>query len=447
MDFNDKTWSEIKQQISESDIIKSFQYETWIRPIERVCFKDKILYIWAPSPVAVKAIQNNYTEIIRDYASRVTNKLYEIHVLDPNENLPASDAPALHQNPANNLYKESNLNPKYTFDKFVVGSSNKMAHAYSLLVAEMPGSQGYNPLFIYGGPGLGKTHLSQAIGHFMKTNNPSANIIYVPAETYTNEYIRSLQNRTTEQFREKYRKADLLIVDDIQFISGKEATITEFFHTFNELYQNNKQIVLTSDRAPKKIQNIDERLVSRFMSGMTCDITKPDYETRYAILKNNSAAADVVLTNEVIHYIAEHVKSNVRELEGALNKIVAYEKLKIEPVTMEVAERILQDYIFSELDKNITHDVVKEEVAEYFGITVDDIMSDKKVKNIAEARQVAMFISFNKVKNTNVTLVAKEYGKHHSTISHAVEKINHLMGKDEEISSAVRDIISKLTES
>ncbi len=445
MDFNQKKWEDICERIRLSNMLQPFQYDTWIAPIERVHFKEKILYIWAPSPIAVKAIENSYLHIIKEFVFKETKKEYEIKVLAPGEEMPASENTISLKND-NTAAKDYNLNPKYTFNTFVVGSSNKLAHAYSLSVAEVPGERTYNPLFIYGGAGLGKTHLSQAIGHFMKDRNSSANIIYVAAETYTNEYINSLQNKTTERFREKYRNADLLIVDDIQFISGKEATITEFFHTFNELYQKNKQIVLTSDRPPKQLKNIDERLVSRFNCGITCDITKPDYETRFAILKNNCMAAGVSFDDEIYAFIAKNVKSNVRELEGALNRIIVYEKLKIEPLTLSVAERILKDFVFTESDKNITYSMIKQEVANYFGIDVDDIMGKKKIKNIVTARQIAMFIAFNKVKNTNVTTVAREFERDHSTISHAVEKISAAMGEDEEISTAVRDIISKLTD-
>lgn len=444
MDFSQKKWEEICEMIQCSDMLQPFQYDTWIAPIERVYFREKTLYIWAPSPIAVKAIENSYVGIIKEYVYKATKKDYEICVLSPTEEMPASEGALPHKEQNLIEEKDYNLNPKYTFNTFVVGSSNKLAHAYSLSVAEVPGERTYNPLFIYGGAGLGKTHLSQAIGHFMHERNGHANIIYVAAETYTNEYIKSLQTKTTERFREKYRNADLLIVDDIQFISGKEATITEFFHTFNELYQKNKQIVLTSDRPPKQLKNIDERLVSRFNCGITCDITKPDYETRFAILKNNCSAAGVTLDDDIYAFIAKNVKSNVRELEGALNRIIVYEKLKIEPLTLSVAERILKDFVFTESDKNLTYDMIKQEVAAYFGIEIEDIMGKKKVKNIVTARQIAMFIAFNKVKNTNVTTVAREFERDHSTISHAVEKINAAMGEDEEISTAVRDIISKL---
>lgn len=447
MEYDQKKWEDITEMIRLSNILQSFQFDTWIATIERVHFKEKTLFIWAPSPIAVKILNKQYLDIIKEYVYKATKKEYEICILEPNAEMPAADGVSSEKKAVQPAQvQDSNLNPKYTFSTFVVGSSNKLAHAYSLSVAEVPGERTYNPLFIYGGAGLGKTHLSQAIGHFMRERNGTANIIYVAAETYTNEYIKSLQNKTTERFREKYRNADLLIVDDIQFISGKEATITEFFHTFNDLYQKNKQIVLTSDRPPKQLKNIDERLVSRFNCGITCDITKPDYETRFAILKNNCAAAGVTLDDEIYEFIAKKVKSNVRELEGALNRIIVYEKLKIEPLTLTVAERILKDFVFTESDKNLTYAMIKQEVANYFGIEIEDIMGKKKVKNIVTARQIAMFIAFNKVKNTNVTTVAREFERDHSTISHAVEKISAAMGEDEEISTAVRDIISKLTD-
>ena len=447
MEISLKKWEDICNTILLSESIEKFQFDTWIDPVSRVLFKGNTLYIWAPSPLAVRPLEKNYISIIKEAVFSVMNKEYDIVILDPNDDVPAHEGKKPQEEKKLIPKKDFYLNPKYTFRTFVVGSSNKLAQAYSLMVAESPGDATANPLFIYGGAGLGKTHLSQAIAHFIQEKNADSKIMYISAESYTNEFIKSLQNNTTERFRDKFRNVDLLIVDDIQFISGKEATVTEFFQTFNELYSKNKQIVLTSDRFPKQLKGIDERLVSRFISGITCDITKPDMETRIAILKNNCLAEGVILGEEVISYIAEKIKSNIRELEGALNKIILFSKMNSKPVTLPVAEKLLKDYIFAESDKeNFTYNRIKQEVASYFDVTVEDIMSTKKVKNIATARQVAMFIAFNKVKNTNVTTVAREFERDHSTISHALQKIENSIMEKDETAAAVQDIISKLTD-
>ncbi|MBQ7038955.1 MAG: chromosomal replication initiator protein DnaA [Clostridia bacterium] len=447
MDVTMQRWKEICEVILVSESVEEFQFNTWIDPISRVEFHGDTLFIWAPSPIAVNNLNKNYAAIIKEAAFRVMNKEYNVVVLDPL----VAVAPKDGKNPTDekNLVpkKDYYLNPKYNFRTFVVGNSNKLAHAYALMVAENPGDSTANPLFIYGGTGLGKTHLSQAIAQFMLEKNSDTKIMYVAAETYTNEYIRSLQNKTTERFRDKYRNVDILIIDDIQFIVGKEATIAEFFHTFSELHAKNKQIVITSDRFPKHLKGMDERLVGRFLSGLTCDVTKPDVETRFAILKNNCLAEGINISDDVLVFISEKIRSNVRELEGALNKVITYCKLEQKPVTLPMAELLLKDYVFAESDKeDLTYDKIISTVAEYFAVTVEDILSPKKIKNIATARQVAMFISFNKVKNTNVTAVARAFERDHSTISHAVQKITASIEKHEEIETVIQDIIQKLSE-
>lgn len=447
MDVTQQRWKEICEAIVVSESIEDYQFTTWIEPVSRVEFKGNTLFIWAPSPLAVNNLKKNYAGVIKEAVFRVMNKEYNIVFLDPRVAIAPKEDEVSEFDKSLEPKKDYILNPKYNFRTFVVGNSNKLAHAYALMVAENPGESNANPLFIYGGTGLGKTHLSQSVAHFMLERKSDTKIMYVAAETYTNEYIRSLQNKTTDRFRDKYRNVDLLIIDDIQFIVGKEATIAEFFHTFSELHSKNKQIIITSDRAPKFLKGMDERLVGRFLSGLTCDVTKPDMETRIAILKNNSKAEQVDFGEDILNYIAEKIHSNVRELEGALNKVITYSKLEQKPITLPVLEELLKDYIFAESDKeDLTYDKVKETVAEYFGVTVDDIMSQKKVKNIATARQVAMFISFNKVKNTNVTAVAREFKRDHATISYAVRKMTTAIEKHEEIETVVQDIMQKLTE-
>jgi len=444
MDLTMERWKEICDMLLSSGSIEKFQFDTWIEPVSRVEFHSDSLFIWAPSPLAVNNLKKNYVGIIKEAAYRVMNREYNVVILDPSVAIAPKDGVA--EDPLEPK-KDYILNPKYNFRTFVVGNSNKLAHAYALMVAENPGDSSANPLFIHGGTGLGKTHLSQAIAHFMLERNSEAKIMYVAAENYTNEYIRSLQNKTTDRFRDKYRNVDILIIDDIQFIAGKEATISEFFHTFCDLHARNKQIVITSDRAPKNLHAMDERLVGRFLSGLPCDITKPDMETRIAILKNDPRSKEFNLSEEVINYIAEKIRSNVRELEGALNKVITYCKLEKKPVTLPMLEVILKDYVFAESDKeDLTYDKVKNTVADYFGVTIDDIMSEKRVKNIATARQVAMFISFNKVRGSNVTAVAREFSRNHATISHAVRKMTTSIEKHEEIETVIHDIMQKLTE-
>lgn len=446
MDMTNQRLEDIKSAILLSEKVEKFQYDTWIDPIERIQFRGSALYVWAPSPLAVHAIEKNYLDVIEDAAFQIMNREYEVIILSPGDEIPVNGmipAKRAETEPKKDFY----LNPKYTFRTFVVGNSNKLAHAYSLMVAENPGDEIANPLFIYGGSGLGKTHLSQAIAHFIQSKNADAKIMYVAAETYTNEYIRSLQDKTTDRFRDKYRNVDLLIVDDIQFICGKEATVTEFFNTFNDLHAKKKQIVLTSDRFPKQLKGIDERLVGRFISGCTCDVNKPDFETRVAILKNNCLAENINLSEDIINFIADKIKSNVRELEGALNKIVSFYKLNSNPITLQTAEQLLKDYVFAESTKaDLTYDLVKEKTAEYFGITVEDIMGPKRPKNIVAARQIAIFIAFNKVKKSNVTSVAREFQRDHATISHALKKIEEELLNNEETAMAVQDIVSHLTE-
>lgn len=446
MDVTEKRWKEICEVILISESIEEFQFNTWIEPISRVEFHGNTLFIWAPSPLAINNLKKNYEGIIKEAVYRVMNREYNIVILDPRVAIAPKEDEVQNLNPLEPK-KDYILNPKYNFRTFVVGNSNKLAHAYSLMVAENPGDSTANPLFIYGGTGLGKTHLSQAVAHFMLEKNCDTKVMYVAAETYTNEYIRSLQNQTTDRFRDKYRNVDILIIDDIQFIVGKEATITEFFNTFNELHSKNKQIIITSDRAPRSLKGMDERLVGRFLSGLPCDVTKPDMETRIAILKKNPLTEEANLSEDVINYIADKIRSNVRELEGALKKVVTYSKLENAPITIPVLDEILKEYIFSESDKeDLTYEKIIETVADYFAVSVEDIMSQKKVKNIATARQVAMFISFNKVKNTNVTAVARAFERDHSTISHAVQKITSAIDKHDEIETVIQDILQKLSE-
>ena len=345
------------------------------------------------------------------------------------------------------VIQNANLNPRYTFDTFVVGANNNLAHAASLAVAESPGEI-YNPLFIYGGVGLGKTHLMHSIGHFILQNNPKAKILYVTSEKFTNELIDAIRNKnniSTTEFREKYRNNDVLLIDDIQFIIGKESTQEEFFHTFNALYEAKKQIIISSDKPPKEIETLEERLRSRFEWGLTVDIQSPDYETRMAILRKKEELEGYNIDNEVIKYIATHVKSNIRELEGALTKIVALSKLNKREITTELAEEALKDLISPGGAREITPELIIQVVSDHFGITPADISSKKRNKEIVYPRQIAMYLC-RTMTGTPLQGIGKYLGdRDHTTIIHGAEKITADMEKNESLRNTIEVLKKKLS--
>ena len=339
----------------------------------------------------------------------------------------------------------STLNPKYTFDSFVIGNSNRFAHAASLAVAEAP-AKAYNPLFIYGGVGLGKTHLMHAIGHYALQNNPNTKVVYVSSEKFTNELINAIRDDKNDEFRNKYRKVDILLIDDIQFIAGKERTQEEFFHTFNELHGANKQIILSSDRPPKEIPTLEDRLRSRFEWGLIADIQAPDFETRMAILKKKADVEKLNVANEVMVYIATKIKSNIRELEGALIRIVAYSSLTNRPITVELAGEALKDIISNKQNKNVTIDVIQDVVAAYFNLRIEDLKSQRRTRNVAYPRQIAMYLS-RKLTDMSLPKIGEEFGgRDHSTVIHAYEKISDSLNTDESLQHTVNDITKKLTQ-
>ena len=339
----------------------------------------------------------------------------------------------------------TNLNPRYTFDTFVVGSNNSLAHAASLAVAESP-AEVYNPLFIYGGVGLGKTHLMHSIAHYVMENNPDAKVLYVTSEVFTNELIEAIRNRSDtssiQEFRRKYRNIDILLIDDIQFIIGKESTQEEFFHTFNALYESKKQIIISSDKPPKEFETLEERLLSRFEWGLPVDIQSPDYETRMAILRKKGELDGYTIDDEVLNYIATNVKSNIREIEGALTKIVAVSRLKNIEVNVVLAEEVLKDLISSDVKKNVTVESITDIVAEHFGITASDILSSKKSRNIAHPRQICMYLC-RELTDVSLKDIGQKLGKRdHSTILHGCNKIAEDLKEDTSLQSVI-DILKK----
>lgn len=346
--------------------------------------------------------------------------------------------------PENQDIKTELLESKYTFDNFVIGKSNSFAQAVAMAVAKAPGIV-YNPLFIYGGAGLGKTHLIKAIANFMLNANPESNVLYVTSETFTNEMVKSIKNNKQDEFRNKYRKVDALIIDDIQFLINKEATQEEFFHTFNDLYNNNKQIVITSDRRPKDMQNFDDRLKSRFGWSITADITSPDIETRNAILYKKAEEMKLEITDDIsrtIEYIAERVQFNVRDLEGALTRVVAQANAENKPVTAAYAKTILKN-IYDDNESNVTIKVIKDEVCSHFGITVDELVSSSRSRKLAYPRQIAMYLSRELTKNS-LPKIGEEFLRDHTTVMHAHSKIETDMKINENLKAVVIELITKL---
>ena len=427
-----ENWDKILLTLKEEHEISNISYSTWLEPLKPHSFKDNTVTIIVPEQTFLQYVNKKYGFLLKVTISEFLEKECEVD-FKVKEQIVEAEEPAAPQLIKNNkasvspdVIQSANLNPKYTFDTFVVGGNNNLAHAAALAVAESPGEI-YNPLFIYGGVGLGKTHLMHAIAHFILKNNAKSKILYVTSETFTNELIDAIRNKnniTTTEFREKYRNNDVLLIDDIQFIIGKESTQEEFFHTFNTLYESKKQIIISSDKPPKEIETLEERLRSRFEWGLTVDIQSPDYETRMAILRKKEEMEGYNIDNEVIKYIATNIKSNIRELEGALTKIVALSKLeKNREINIALAEKALKDIIAPGDKKEVTPEFIIEVVADHFNLTPLDIVSQRRNKEIVYPRQIAMYLCRN-MTDTGLQNIGKSLGgRDHTTILHGIDKI------------------------
>ena len=396
-------------------------YETWIRDLDIESAENNNIVLIANNAFQKESILSRYHDLFKNTFNYITNKNCEITVILKDdvgeEELQA--AKQLSNNPSN--YQNSTLNPRYTFDSFVVGNSNRFAHAAALSVAEAPATA-YNPLFIYGGVGLGKTHLMQAIANEILLNNRNANILYVTAEKFTNQLINAIKDNKTEMFRNRYRNIDVLLIDDIQFIAGKDRSQEEFFHTFNALHEDGKQIIISSDRPPKDINLLEDRLKSRFEWGLLADISCPDYETRLAILRKKAQDENIIIEDFILSDIANKIDSNIRELEGVFNKIVARASLTHSPITIELAENIINEFKY-ESEKVISSDFIKETVAKYFSINKDDLAGNKRSNDIAFPRQIAMYLC-REVASMSYPQIGTDFGgRDHSTVMHACKKI------------------------
>lgn len=441
-------WDYILETLKDHFEIQDISFKTWIKPIQIYSVVgNTITLLISGDEMGFTYVEKKYLTPLKVTICEVMKREYEVVLIsskdvDSVEKINKEKKPA----PVHDTNLSHNLNPNYTFDTFVVGNNNNIAHAASLAVSETPGEV-YNPLFIYGGVGLGKTHLMQAIAHFIIHNNPSLKVLYVTSETFTNELIESVKNQKNSEFREKYRNIDVLLIDDIQFIIGKETTQEEFFHTFNALYQDRKQIVISSDRPPKEMETLNERLRTRFEMGLPVDIQIPTYETKMAIINKKVEIAGYDIPYEVKDYIAKNIKSSIRELEGALTKISAFAKLSTSPITVEFAEETLKDLISPDAVRELTPEVIIDIVAEHFNIKPEDIISQKRNAEIVYPRQIAMYICRQMLPIT-VQAIGKAFGnRDHTTILHGSEKISKLVTTDSSVKATVDVLIKKVNPS
>ena len=421
-------------------------FNTWMKSCNPISISEDTIKISVPNSFTRDILNNRYKDLVANSIQGICSKLYKLEFLISSEVAleEKNKAIKIKGSPLNEEISNT-LNPKYTFDSFVIGNSNRFAHAASLAVAEAP-AKAYNPLFIYGGVGLGKTHLMHAIGHYILENNPNAKVEYVSSEKFTNELINAIKHDKNEEFRNKYRHVDVLLIDDIQFIAGKEGTQEEFFHTFNALHDANKQIILSSDRPPKEIPTLEDRLRSRFEWGLIADIQVPDFETRMAILKKKADLERLNVPNEVMVYVATKIKSNIRELEGALIRIVAYSSLTNREVSVDLASEALKDIISKKQGKSITIESIQDIVSSYFNLRVEDFKSQRRTRNVAYPRQIAMYLS-RKLTDMSLPKIGEEFGgRDHTTVIHAYEKISENLKTDEGLQSTIDDITKKLTQ-
>jgi len=432
-------WDEARNNMRNE--LMPLSFSTWIENVIPIAIEGNTIILQTSGNLNRNILENRYNDLIKNTIKYVTNQDYIIKYIIPEEN--TLELNKQNSNHASDLFETTNLNPRYVFNEFVVGNSNRFAHAASLAVSESP-AKSYNPLFIYGGVGLGKTHLMHAIGHYILSQNKNSKVYYVSSEKFTNELINSIKDDKNEEFRNKYRTVDVLLVDDIQFIAGKERTQEEFFHTFNALYEANKQIIVSSDRPPKEIPTLEDRLRSRFEWGLITDIQPPDYETRIAILKKKSERDRIEIPGEVFEVIAAKIKSNIRELEGALNRVVAYSTLTKREVDISLVNEALKDIFTTTRARKIDVDFIKSTVAEYYNMKIEDFESKKRTRQIAYPRQIAMYIT-RELTDLSLPKIGEEYGgRDHTTVIHACEKISTEMLSDFDLKNKIDSMIKEM---
>ena len=431
-------WNDILEFMKTEYNITKVAYENWLLTLSVHSVQDNTIIVAVEDSKAtmIEFIKNKYGQFLQTAIEEMFEQKYDLQYVAASN----VQKETVTSKTKNESY--SNLNPKYTFDTFVIGSNNNLAHAAALAVADSP-AEVYNPLFIYGGVGLGKTHLMHSIAHYILDNNPDTKVMYVTSEKFTNELIQSIRNKTTMEFRDKYRNIDVLLIDDIQFISGKESTQEEFFHTFNALHEAKKQIIISSDRPPKEIRTLEERLLSRFEWGIIADIQSPDYETRMAILNKKTEADGISLEPSILEYIASNVKSNIRELEGSLNKLIALSRLKKKEITMELAMEAIQDYVSADAGQTISPAYIVDIVADHFKLTPQEIYSKNRSNSIAYPRQIAMYLC-RKYLDISLDDIGKAIGgRDHSTVLHADKKIKADLSKNDTALENTLEVLAK----
>ena len=431
-------------------------FETWLKATRPIALKDENLIVEVPNEFTKNWILSHYQDIITRALQKINPDNLKVHFVSQQKNELEEEKKEFEKDYNGSLKFYSQLtkdfseikdlasvcqwlNPKYTFDSFVIGGGNRLAHAASLAVSEFP-SKAYNPLFIYGGVGLGKTHLMHAIGHYVISNNISEKVTYLSSEKFTNHFINAIRDNKTVDFRNKYRNIDVLLIDDIQFLASKEQTQEEFFHTFNALHENNKQIVICSDRPPKEIPTLEERLRSRFEWGLITDIQPPDLETRIAILRKKSLQEDIFVPDDVLLFIAQKIEKNIRELEGALIRIIAFSSLEEKQINISLAEEALKDFFSSNKQKNISIDKIIFTTSNYFKINTDEIKSKKRTQNVSLPRQIAMYLC-RELTDMPLLKIGEELGgKDHSTVIYAHKKVQSDLKNDDNLRKTINDI-------
>ena len=451
-------WAEIIHKLKIEYGLSDVSFRTWIEPLEVYNVSDSTVYILVPLKSSVEYISQKYLLPFQVCIAEITEQEFEVKFItvDDSQNINVKNQDDTYKKNVtqNSIFEQANLDPKYTFDTFVVGGNNNFAHAASLAVSESPGEI-YNPLFLYGGVGLGKTHLMHSIAHFILEKDPTKKVLYVTSETFTNELIEALKSGKTSggnelamtAFREKYRNIDVLLIDDVQFIIGKESTQEEFFHTFNHLHVSGKQIIISSDKPPKDIETLEARLRTRFEWGLIADISSPDYETRMAILRKKEELDGLQkyhISNEVMQYIATNVKSNIRELEGSLNKLIALHKLKNEEINIMLAAEALKDIVSPNKNRQITPELILEVVSEHFSVSIADLKSGKRNANIVNSRQIAMYLCRTMTDTPLKSIGIMLGGRDHSTVSHGVDKVTEDIKTNEALNNTIEIIKKKI---
>ncbi len=442
MDLNE-IWSEVLKILRED--VHKVAFSTWYEPLKIVAYRNNTVYLETANEFIRNMVSQRHHSLLKNAFDYVLKQETELVFTIPGEDVEKmikNKQSSLEQEyPEEEMLSNRKLNIKYKFDNFIVGSGNRFAHAASLAVAEAPAVT-YNPLYLYGGVGLGKTHLMHAIGHYILDFNPDAKVLYVTSEKFMNDLINSIQNRTTEAFRNKYREIDVLLIDDIQFIAGKESTQEEFFHTFNALHESNKQIIISSDNPPSEIPTLEDRLRSRFEWGLIADIQAPDFETRIAILRKKAEIEKYNIPDDVITYIGQNIQSNIRKLEGALIRLVAYSSLYNKEISVELAQEALKNIVSS--NKKITIKEIQDAISNFYNVSINDLKSKGKSKNIAYPRQIAMYIAKSITDESFPSIGNAFGGRDHSTVIHAHNKIKEEIITNPELKKSIDDIIAMI---